>query len=877
MVTHGYLGMNNSARWYESEQKYRRLVENARFGVLIYDMDCIHYVNPYMLETLGYSPEDFDLRHLNVWNLFTSPCRQRLYPVFLKRSTYKESFSDRLVAEILTQDGQIKIFEMATSSIQYNRQYAFQSNLADITERIQAQGLLVKHMTQHRQSEQRFRHLMENLSDGFILVDTGLNILQVNPALEAMLESESMQLLNRSLLNLCYSSRDQIALLQGITRRRACSKDRYEICFRSCSGRAISTLITPTPYLNENGQVVGSFAVVKDLTELKLTQARVAYQAELLNRISEGIIVTDVNGSISYWNRSVEQMFGLDRLCLSPDEARLFLQQQWDDLSPGFRGDPISCHEFEYEHPDGSTCYLRLSSVPILQPATGLGIITVVSELTELIRSRREAETASEAKSNFLANVSHDIRTPLIGILGASDLLSQESLTPYQQDLISTLQQCGEQLLGLINDILDLSRIEAGYSVSVEREFNINQLLHECMQMIHPRVDSGQVHMYADIDPTIPPRLIADPMQVRRVLLNLLSNAAKYTSWGYIAVRVKANRFSPLDESHHLWLEFSVEDSGIGIPENKLAQVFEAFHRVNQENRDGTGLGLTISRELVQLMGGTIRATSSPGRGSVFSFVIPVKVPAEAAAPPQSTDLSATRSAPSLYHRVLIVEDNHVNLRILSYMLKKQGFIVYESRNGQECLSMLDHKTIDLIMMDMQMPVLNGYETVRRIRAKPQFQDLPIIALTAFAMEGDAVKCLQAGCNDYLSKPISSERLRKALAPYLPFPSLSPVKSRDLALLTEQLMPEYVAVLAADLATMRTALGENDRELIVSIAHDIKGTAGLYGLTRLSQLAEEIYRLAKQSLSGDISSLLYQAERLVDNIKTSSHLEVSDP
>lgn len=723
-------------------------------------------------------------------------------------------------------------------------------------------------------SEQKFRHLFDNLSDSFILVDTSLKILQFNPALEQILEYQSCDLLNHNLLEFCYRPMDQLALLQGIERRRAGQKDSYEIILKSRTGRPIHTHISPAPFRDESGQVVGSFAVIKDLTELKEAQAKIAYQAQLLNQISEGVLVTDSEGNVQYWNKRLEQILGLTSYPINDTfismNMQTWLQQLWNTtiFDPQASHQGFHEHELEYQHPEGYLRYLRLSCMPISdRPDQALATITVISDFTELIRSRREAELASQAKSNFLANISHDIRTPMIGIIGASDLLSQEELTSYQRELIATIQQCGEQMLGLINDILDLSRIEAGYAVSIEREFDIHQLLQECLLMIHTRVDSSQVSIATYIDPAIPRSVIGDPLQLRRVLLNLLSNAAKFTSQGYISIKVIITESQPYNHEE-LWIKFSVEDTGIGIPEESLPLIFDAFHQVSRNNGEGTGLGLTICRELVHLMGGTIKVNSKAGQGSAFTFSIPLRIPVLTASVEEKPSKPANIPTTSARRHILVVEDNKINRRILSYMLERKGYTVHAAGDGRECLTILEKQPVDLILMDIQMPTLDGYETIRLLRADNRYANLPVIALSAFTIS-DADKCLRAGFDQYLSKPFSSDQLYNSIAVFLDINHANDQAESVLELISQDLLPEFIEMMELDLARLKVATQNSDWETLAHIAHDIKGTAGIYGYSQISQLAAMIYDWAKAAEYPYIFFTLSQLDDLIQEIKAS--------
>jgi len=678
-----------------------------------------------------------------------------------------------------------------------------------------------------------------------------------------MLGYTPAELLNHNLLMFTYSYHDQLAFLTGITKRRLGQKDSYEVTLRTKSGRPLPTYINPAPLYDESGQVVGSYGIIKDLTELKEAQAKIKYQAQLLDQISEGVFASDAQGRIQYHNKRLEQILGIDDLNKHPSTIDLLqtwvrmLQEQQD-------------YEIEYEHPDGSTRYLRLCATSLTpRGSSDYSLAAVVSDLTVLIRARREAEMASQAKSSLLTNISHDIRTPMLGIIGASELLSQELVTDYQKDLMGTIQQSSEVLFGLINDILDLSRIEAGFAVLVQREFYLRQLVDECLAMIQTRIDPAKIMISAEIDPDIPNLLVSDPLQLRRIMLNLLSNAAKFTSQGHIIVRVRIVKQCPVTPNK-LLLEFAVEDSGVGIPQDKLASIFDAFQQATDYDGTGTGLGLTICRELVQLLGGSISVTSQLGKGTTFTFVIPVEIPGLVPISNLLRNNSREHAALTVTgQNILIVDDNDVNRHILSLMLKRKGFTVLQAGNGLECLSVLETQPVDLVLLDMQMPFLNGFDTVKQIRSNPRHSNLPIIALTAFATEGDQQQCLQAGCNGYLAKPFSSEALYAAIEEHLKPRENDHFNETDLQRLRQEFQPELITMLELDLVRMRKAQENGNWENIAHIAHDIKGTTGMLGYKNISQLASQLHYWSNNTQPACIEIILTELENAVKQMKAS--------
>jgi two-component system, sensor histidine kinase len=396
-----------------------------------------------------------------------------------------------------------------------------------------------------------------------------------------------------------------------------------------------------------------------------------------------------------------------------------------------------------------------------LQAAAEQADMLVVQRTAELRDALNSAKRASSAKSDFLANMSHEIRTPMNGIIGMTDLALDSHNEAERQAYLKIVKRSAQALLAIINDILDFSKIEAG-KIQIEHvAFNLTQTVNDCIQILCTRADEKDLVMDVVLGPDTPTRMLGDPTRLRQVLINLIGNAIKFTKSGKITVRIEAQTC----QAGPSRLTFSVQDTGIGIALDKLEKIFEAFAQADTSTTrhyGGTGLGLTITQRLVQLMGGELRVSSQVGVGSTFDFDLPLELP-----DPLEDKLIDSQKArqplPSL--SILVVEDHPINQLLASKMLKQWGHRVCLANHGQEALDLLCQQTepFDLVLMDMQMPVMDGLEATARIRQMPQFQDLPIFAMTANAMLGDRELCLQAGMNDYLPKPILSKDLEEKL------------------------------------------------------------------------------------------------------------------
>jgi len=386
----------------------------------------------------------------------------------------------------------------------------------------------------------------------------------------------------------------------------------------------------------------------------------------------------------------------------------------------------------------------------------------------ELEEAMLRAQAANEAKSEFLANMSHELRTPMAGILGMLDVTLESDLPDEHRDQLETAQRCAYSLLALLNDILDLSKIESGRMGLEKIPFDVRIVLQDCVRSFQPRADDAGIDLVCDVASAVPDEVLGDPLRLRQIFANLLSNAIKFTVQGHIRVTLDA---TPITDSE-VRMRFSVEDTGIGIPAEKLPLIFEKFTQVDgsvSRKFGGTGLGLAITRKLVDMHHGEIGVESEPGKGSTFTVNLRCTVPQPAKEHAKvSRPGAAKESRDGAPARVLVVEDNQVNQKVVTTVLRKRGFTVELANNGVEALELLERDdAFRLVIMDVQMPVMDGLEATRRIRLNPKWRNLPILAMTAHAMNGDREKCLSAGMNGYISKPVHPSHLISVMDEYM--------------------------------------------------------------------------------------------------------------
>ncbi len=672
------------------------------------------------------------------------------------------------------------------------------------------------------------------------------------------------------------------------------------------------------------------------------------------------------NQWIYYVSPAYQEVWG--RTCRSLyEEPSSFFESVYDEdreKVKGFMSGELDCetagsNELEYRivRPDGQMRWVWTRSFPVKdfygRTIRYAGITADITERKqmeeELQKAKEKAEAANRAKTNFLANMSHEIRTPMNVIIGMSDLLCSSALSQQEQNYAGMIKESAQSLLVVINDILDFSRIESGKLELTQMQFNLSQELEKTVEVFALQAWEKGLNLQLYIEEDVPGRLCGDLYRLRQVLINLLGNAIKFTHEGQVTLNVGrgkgpgrpstiSGRPGGIEGQPDAAVEnvcFTITDTGIGISEDKLGQLFKSFSQVDSSTSrkyEGTGLGLAISKNLVELMGGTISVKSKEGEGSSFFFTLPLKLPGSSEPGAElvlgkeenklptagEKDLMAPKSNISYTRylageeekalKILLVEDKPMNQKLATILLEKKGWNVTTAINGREALDLLGTESFDLVLMDIQMPEMDGLEATQHIRAREAEagEHIPIIAMTAHAMEGDREKFMEAGMDGYVSKPINPEDLYGTVKETLAgakgaegIPSTSPAEETSNGLILDSLsdltredmdavqgeaaamfktlggdkvlMEEMVGLLMEDaprdVKKLQEFLASRDKENAALIAHGLKGQLGNLGMEKLHKLALDLEKSLNQEDFKEADLYLHDLEKNLQGLE----------
>lgn len=638
--------------------------------------------------------------------------------------------------------------------------------------------------------EAKFRATFDNAGVGIAHVSPEGRFLNVNQKIKDIFGYSCTELANLNFQTLTHPedlARD-LEHLEALVKGKIESYTMDKRYIRK-SGQIMEATLTVAVVRKENGEPDYFISVVDDVTEKNARITRVENRFQTI--VEQSPFATqlfDPSGRATKVNKAWQELWGV-----SDEVVKNYILKEYnvfedallkdlgiiEHLKMAFAGEvtispPVLYDPAKLNRP-GQKRWVEAFFSPVKKSAGEISeVILMYNDITErkaaeeertrLTVSERAAYESSKLKSEFLANMSHEIRTPINGVIGMTGLLLDTQLSDEQKSYAENIKHSGEILLNVINDILDISKIEAGKVDFETIEFNLIEAIQDCQKTLIYAANKKNIDLRTDLSGSLPQHVIGDPGRLTQVLVNLLSNSIKFTNFGQVILR--AHKVKETGKS--VRLRFEIQDTGIGIPEDKLSKLFEKFSQVDSSTRrrfGGTGLGLSICRKLVEQMKGQIGVESQVEKGSTFwieielGLGVPVEVKTKATS-------QAVLNMPNRKLRVLVAEDNTINQLVATKMLEKMGVYVDVVANGIEATIALRDRPYDLILMDCQMPEMDGYQATRTIRQSfdKSKSQIPILALTANAMKGDADACFAAGMNDYIAKPISYENLELILA-----------------------------------------------------------------------------------------------------------------
>ncbi len=629
------------------------------------------------------------------------------------------------------------------------------------------------------------------------------------------------------------------------------------------------------PIFLPDGKIEEVSGIAHDITEKKLSEMALQENEEKFRNIFESFqdiyFRADFEGIIQMISPSVLEVSGYTQ----EEVLGANLSRYFDNINPQgrlirklFREGKVGNYEAALIRKDGKRievlCNIRLiyhRGRPVAIDGVLRDVTSLKAANEELREAKEIAERSLHVKERFLANMSHEIRTPMNGVIGMIDLLLDTRLDVEQQDFVGTIKKSSELLLGILNDILDLSKLEAGKMELRPIGLSLDESLRKLNSLFGQAAAAKGVRLSYKIDPELPPYIFADEVRLMQVLSNLMSNSIKFTEVGQVKVSVKIEE----EMGEMVRLRFEIKDTGIGISKENVPQLFQNFNQLDNslsKSYAGTGLGLAISKELVRLMGGEIGVTSRPEKGSTFWFTLVLKKARRADLPPrEETVRISDNHFAAAKPKILLVDDNKVNQRVASVILTKAGCEVQVAGNGQDAIDKVrEHPGYDLIFMDIQMPGMDGIEATRQIKALGKKDLPPIVAMTAYSMKDDEQRLRAAGLDDYLPKPITSEVLigmvkkrmgirevrsttRQIEPPADPVLNLQ-VSGQLEAIGGQDLLEEIYGGFLEEaqelIATAQAGQAQGEPEAVRRSLHTLKGTAGTVGAMKVAKLAERI-------------------------------------
>lgn len=784
-----------------------------------------------------------------------------------------------------------------------------------------------------QESEQRLRKVLENMPVMMTAFDTEGNIIVWNRECERITGYTAAEIvINPQARQLFYGETGALGSEGNDFRDR-----EWQITGKDGS---LKTVVWSN--ISDHFSIPGwaGWGIGVDITERKQAEITLEREYQQLRQIIQNVPVAMAmldnqmcylaysNQWLTSFNLEEQTLFGNSHYEIFPD-----IKEEWKNAyQQGLQGQFLAKSEDKWQRENGSVFYYRWAIQPWYNSEHKIGgIIIVHDRIDELVKAREAALEAAQIKSQFVANMSHEIRTPMNGVLGMAELLQQTLLNPKQQEYTQTIRTSANHLLSLINDILDFSKIEAGEMQLEMLSFDFNKCLEEVVELLIAQAKLKQLELSIKVDPKLPKFLKGDPVRLRQILLNLVGNAIKFTPAGSVEIQALLRS----ETEHMACIYLAVTDTGIGISAAGTQKLFQSFSQVDASTSreyGGTGLGLAICQQLVSLMGGEIGVESQLNQGSTFWFTIPFEKSNSSLVEPQAINRNSLVNPEYLtlnHHsnhptktnfeqtknlKILVAEDNSINQAVILSQLEMLGYRAECVSNGSEALELLTHQDYDLILMDCQMPLMDGYTATKELRLREgNKRHSIVIALTANAMLEDREKCLAAGMDDYLSKPLEQEDLAKAIEYWtsrtkqenhtnpeqislsktqlnscevIPEPE-PPTESQKLAsdpsppidlerlarisrgkiAVQQQLLKIFIDKTPKDLLALETAISTINSEQVQYYAHRLKGSAANVGVPAMSALASKLEGIAQQETLAGATEVLASLWQVLERVQ----------
>ncbi|MFD2935677.1 PAS domain-containing hybrid sensor histidine kinase/response regulator [Spirosoma flavum] len=860
----------------ESEQRYRQLIESVQD--IIYKISpegFFTFVSPVVEKLLGYTEEEFLGKHFTD---FIQPGYRKMLIAFYQAMMDERQDSTYNEFPVVAKDGHIVWIGQTVRLIEEDeRMHELVAVARDVSDRKLAE-------TELETTQTRLATLITNLQSGVMVEDEYGKVILANQLFCDIFE---IPVTSQDLIGYnCAEARQQVKSLftepeAFIDRMNQLLENR-----QPCIGVEISMVnghileLDYIPIFLDDHQYMGHLWKYTDVTEKYLARELIRRSEEkyrgIMNNMELGLFEVDNNQTIvrSYERCCImlgyteEEMVGKNASdLLVPAEFVDVVDRQQKERQLGIAGS----YELQLIKKDGSRIWVLVSGVPIVdEHGLVVGSMGIHYDMTErkqleqaLAKAKHFAEEAQQAEKQFFANMSHEIRTPLNAIIGMSHLLFDTQPTKQQREYIDILKTSADFLHSLISDLLDMTKIEAGRIEIHVRPFDLAGLLRSTQKVFQMKLQGRPISVDVMLDARITDDFIGDDIMLNQILMNLVGNAEKFTEEGQIQIMVRVKK----EEGTKHWVEFTVSDTGVGIPDEKLDLVFQKFKQVNPQGHKhkGTGLGLAITKELVEIQGGTISVRSEVGHGSFFTFVLPYTKSLTPAEQKSSTDKHVALVDELKTCHVLIVEDNLMNQTYIGSLLTKWTIPYTIASDGKQAVEKAKKHRFDIILMDIQMPIMNGYEATVAIRSthNPN-QHVPIIALTASAMLDHKSIAMEAGMDDFLTKPFEPSQLLAVLQRFAPVTHvnndgcilfdkaldqrrLSELYGTDTAYASE-MFSMFLTDVVPDIRKLPSlCLAQNWSDL-ASFAHRLKPTLGMVGLSGLEDKMRQLENSARQDV-----------------------------